>query len=591
MSVLVKKSFINIGTDAIGRDVDIDLETLLVTRALVQGASGAGKSRFLRRLAEQAFGKVPIIILDPEGEFASLRERFDFVLAGRGGETPADPRSAAMLATKLLELRASAVCDLYSMKPLDRHTFVRLFIEALLNADKRLWHPYLIMVDEAHRMCPEKGAGESEASEAMTALSTDGRKHGLCAIYATQRLGKLRKDAAAELLNVFIGQTFIDIDRMRAADALGVPKGKEQRELFARLKVLSRGSFYGLGQAVSLDATLIKIGDVQTTHPKVGAKASSTVPPAPAAIKALLPQLADLPKQAEDKARTEGELRKEIVDLRKQLKAAPVAKPIQQTAPSKEELSAEHSRGWAGGIAHAEREAYNSRRTAWRALKRVQEANDRTAKAVMEELAYYPESGPEKPKAGECVPARAVVVPKAEALQRPTLPPRERPPIAETDAVLSKPEQRIIDALAWLESIGVAEPENPAVSFMARYTLNGSYFNARGSLRGKGLLVYLDGSRLQLTDEGRARAHALDIPGDAEALQNQVLSKLPTPEQRVLKPLIKAYPESVDNAALAQSANYTLNGSFFNARGRLKSLGLVEYVKNGVRARALLFPE
>lgn len=338
----MKKAIINIGSDAIGRAVDIDLETLLVTRALVQGASGAGKSRFLRRLAEQAFGKVPIIILDPEGEFASLREKFDFVLAGRGGETPADPRSAAMLATKLLELRASAVIDLYDMKPLERHSFVKLFLQSLMNAEKRLWHPLLLMVDEAHRYCPERSAGESEASEAMTATATDGRKRGICSIFATQRLGKLRKDAAAELLNVFIGQTFIDIDRGRAADALGVPKGKEQHELFDRLKVLPRGSFYGLGQAVSLDALLIRSGDVQTTHPKVGAKTSGTVPPAPAAIKALLPQLADLPKQAEDKARTEAEYRKEIVELRKQLKAAPL---VAIPKPDKSELLVAEQRG------------------------------------------------------------------------------------------------------------------------------------------------------------------------------------------------------------------------------------------------------
>jgi hypothetical protein len=38
-------------------------------------------------------------------------------LVGKGGETPADPRIAADVAEKLLELRAPAVCDLYEMKP------------------------------------------------------------------------------------------------------------------------------------------------------------------------------------------------------------------------------------------------------------------------------------------------------------------------------------------------------------------------------------------------------------------------------------------------------------------------------------------
>jgi hypothetical protein len=96
-----------------GRSVSLDLDTLLRTRLLIQANSGGGKSWAIRRLCEQAFRAVQIIVIDPEGEFASLREKYGFVLAGQGGETMADVRSAPLLAQRLLELRASAVCDLY----------------------------------------------------------------------------------------------------------------------------------------------------------------------------------------------------------------------------------------------------------------------------------------------------------------------------------------------------------------------------------------------------------------------------------------------------------------------------------------------
>ena len=32
------------------------------------------------------FGKVPVIIIDQEGEYATLREKFDYILVGKGGE-------------------------------------------------------------------------------------------------------------------------------------------------------------------------------------------------------------------------------------------------------------------------------------------------------------------------------------------------------------------------------------------------------------------------------------------------------------------------------------------------------------------------
>src|SRR5277367_3907716 len=94
-------------------DITIDLDTLIGTRLLVTASSGGGKSETLRRILEQAVGHVQCIVIDPEGEFSTLREKYPFVLVGEGGETPADIRSAALVATKLLELGASAVCDLY----------------------------------------------------------------------------------------------------------------------------------------------------------------------------------------------------------------------------------------------------------------------------------------------------------------------------------------------------------------------------------------------------------------------------------------------------------------------------------------------
>jgi uncharacterized protein len=126
-------SKIVIGT-ANGHNVGFDIEELLVSRLLVQANSGGGKSFLLRRLLEQGFGKVQEIVIDPAGEFATLREKFGFVLVGEHGETPADVRSAGLVAEKLLELRASAVCDLYSLKPHERHVWVRLFLAAVMNA-------------------------------------------------------------------------------------------------------------------------------------------------------------------------------------------------------------------------------------------------------------------------------------------------------------------------------------------------------------------------------------------------------------------------------------------------------------------------
>ena len=97
----------------LGPGVRCDLQKLIDTRALVQANSGGGKSHTLRRLLEQTHGRVQQLVIDPEGEFASLRERYDYVLAARhGGDTAADPRAAKLLAERLLQLGVSAILDI-----------------------------------------------------------------------------------------------------------------------------------------------------------------------------------------------------------------------------------------------------------------------------------------------------------------------------------------------------------------------------------------------------------------------------------------------------------------------------------------------
>jgi DNA helicase HerA-like ATPase len=77
-------------------------------------------------------------------------------------------------------------------------------------------------------------------------LCTQGRKRGFCAVLATQRISKLHKDAAAELLNKLIGRTGLDVDVKRAGDELGFDK--EERQDLPRS---SPGEFFVYGPAIS----------------------------------------------------------------------------------------------------------------------------------------------------------------------------------------------------------------------------------------------------------------------------------------------------------------------------------------------------
>src|SRR5690606_36911246 len=94
---------------------------------------------------------------------------------------------------------------------------------------------------------------------AMTNLMCRGRKRGLAGVIATQRLAKLAKNVAAEASNLLMGRTFLDIDMIRAADLLGM-----ERRQAEQIRDLERGSFLGLGPAISRRPVSVRIGTTQT---------------------------------------------------------------------------------------------------------------------------------------------------------------------------------------------------------------------------------------------------------------------------------------------------------------------------------------
>lgn len=303
--------------------ISVDINRLIDSRMLIQGNSGGGKSWLLRLLCERAAGKVPLIVLDPEGEFASLREKIDAVLVGKDGEIPTDIRSAGLLVRKLVELQASAVIDLYELKPHERREYVKSFLNALIDLPRALWHPTIICLDEAHKFASEKGQGDAVSTQSVIDLMSLGRKRGFCGVVATQRFSKLHNDVIAEANNVFIGRTWLDADQKRAGEYLGLAAADRKK-----LRDLKQGEFYSFGPALSIGGVVkFKSDEVATTHPKPGQRYKMQAPKASDVVKQIAGHLKDLPQQAEEQIQNLATAQKEISTLKTQIRTLESTKP------------------------------------------------------------------------------------------------------------------------------------------------------------------------------------------------------------------------------------------------------------------------
>jgi hypothetical protein len=252
---------IDMGQGIGGSSAGIDLEELLASRLLVQGNSGSGKSHLLRRLLEQSAGLVQQVVIDPEGDFVSLADRFGHLAIEAADYTEAETGS---IAARVREHRVSVVLNLEGLEVDAQLRCAGSFLNRLFDAPRDQWYPVLVVVDEAQLFAPAAAGEVGEEARrvslgAMTNLMCRGRKRGLAGVIATQRLAKLAKNVAAEASNFLMGRTFLDIDMARAADLLGM-----ERRQAEQIRDLERGQFLALGPAIARRPLLVRIGAVET---------------------------------------------------------------------------------------------------------------------------------------------------------------------------------------------------------------------------------------------------------------------------------------------------------------------------------------
>ena len=581
-----------------GSKAKIDLAKLIKTRLLIEASSGGGKSWLMRRLIEIFFGHVQQIVIDPEGEFASLREKFPFVLASGDtdeqgnqiGEVRADPNTADVLCRTILETNASIVIDLSELSLGERKRYVKNFIEALVNAPKELWHPALVYVDEAHDFMPEKGHGESESLGPCIDLATKGRKRGFCAVFLTQRLSKLNKDAAAELKNYLIGNTNLDLDQDRAGDILGFKSKVEKQEL----RNIEPGIFWASGSIFNSGLRQVKIGRVQSHHPEAGEITGATYvpPPTPQEIKPLLQKLGEIPSVKKRNLEEKRDLLGKITDQQRQIQSLSMKlrnAETNQNVVNPEKVKQIQEKSFDQGFKEASVQLA-------RKIKELELVSLKQQKVLQSISATSAQAaGIELPKFEEIKPIHSQVL---------------TPPVFERKVISTPVSQQVVadspeeDDEAHLKS-GALKMLKAAAQFYPRkiskvqmatlsgFSVTGGTFTDYASKLKLNGLVRISGEEVEITDKGLARAGDVDpLPTDHEELLRLWKPKFKAGVAKMLEVLAMVYPSPISREELGERSGYAISGGTFTdylSQLRRNRLAIVE--GDSVRASPALFLE
>ncbi|WP_067078042.1 ATP-binding protein [Methanoculleus horonobensis] len=225
-----------IGKDG-DHDVAVDAQELVTGRTCIIAQSGAGKSWSIAVLCEQLLqARVGFCLIDTEGEYSSLRDRFHLLWIGSGDDCDVDIERA-----NIRELMQNAICSrtavIFDVSETDMHEKVTLLADVLYDLESGLKKPFLLIVEEADKFIPQSGDSIKKIEE----ISRRGRKRGLGMLVATQRPSLVTKNVLSQCNNQIIGKLSIENDLK--AVALFFSSRKE----VAELAELEPGEFFVMG--------------------------------------------------------------------------------------------------------------------------------------------------------------------------------------------------------------------------------------------------------------------------------------------------------------------------------------------------------
>ncbi|MDG6908128.1 MAG: ATP-binding protein [Nitrososphaerota archaeon] len=273
----------------------VEADSIMTSRTCVIGSSGSGKSYSVGVICEELCkAKVPFVIIDVEGEYSGLKEKYETIWVG--DDSDCDLKWSQKVDLKLLAKLAPEsppiILDLSeASRPREK---VNEFLIALYYEVSKRRTPYMVVIEEADRFSPQSGG---DRLPIIDEIARRGRKRGLGLMLCTQRPSLVDKNILSQCSNQIIGKLVIKNDLNSVAQFFS---GRDPPNVLTNLKP---GEFFALGGLVK-EPTKVKFRERETKHggmtPKLG---TATVRPS---VERMLASIQST------KPVTENEIREEI---------------------------------------------------------------------------------------------------------------------------------------------------------------------------------------------------------------------------------------------------------------------------------------
>lgn len=217
----------------------VDPDLMATGRTCVIGSSGSGKSYAVGVICEEMCKSgAPFVIVDVEGEFSGLKEKFEAIWVGDDKGCDLNWNEGVNL-NELAEHAAECPPIIFDVSETSRpREKVNQFLISLYREISRRRTPYLVIIEEADRFCPQSGG---ERLPIIDEIARRGRKRGLGLLLCTQRPSLVEKNVLSQCSNQLVGRLVIKNDLSAVAQFF------PEQSILNSLTRLKPGEFFALG--------------------------------------------------------------------------------------------------------------------------------------------------------------------------------------------------------------------------------------------------------------------------------------------------------------------------------------------------------
>lgn len=193
--------------------LNFDIDQIAGKNIAVLGITRSGKTNTAMVLTQELLSNsVPCTIVDIDGEYRGLKERFPLLIAGRtNSDIKLSIEEAAGLAKDSIEHESSILLDLSDYSEEECHDLLFNYFTTVWELTTKRKSAYQIVLEEAHEFIPE--GVRTPLKNALTRIALRGRKRGLGLMLVSQRSAKVSKDALSQCDMLFLHKVIHPADR------------------------------------------------------------------------------------------------------------------------------------------------------------------------------------------------------------------------------------------------------------------------------------------------------------------------------------------------------------------------------------------